>query len=162
MERRSVATTYITPDPETSCGEDREPCLTLDQFASENSNGSVTLILIPGHHNLTRNIEKLVLIISLFLLMAVSQSNVHHLLPSSLKTSLILKYKTAIVSCGGGGSSSALQVRSVHKFRISKVTLQESASVSLSVQDCNGLVTGARFIGNTGAGNNITNSTIII
>ena len=71
---KEISRYYITPDPETNCGENHEPCLTLDKFASENSNGSVTLILIPGHHNLTRNIEKLVLIISLFLLMAVSQS----------------------------------------------------------------------------------------
>ena len=68
---------------------------------------------------------------------------------------------TAIVSCGGGGSSGALQVRSVQQFYISNVTLQESASVSLNVQDSNGLVTGARFIGNTGAGMNTTNSTVV-
>ena len=44
-------------------------------------------------------------------------------------------WNTAIVSCGGGGSSGALQVRSVQKFDFSNVTLQESASVSLNVQD---------------------------
>ena len=54
-----------------------------------------------------------------------------------------------------------MQVRSVQQFDFSNATLQESASVSLNVQDSNGLVTGARFIGNAGAGMDITNSTVV-
>ena len=41
------------------------------------------------------------------------------------------------------------------------MSLQESAGVSLNVQDSNGLVTEARFIGNTGTGMNIANSTVV-
>ena len=50
---------YIIPDPETSCGEDHEPCLTLDHFASssENINRSAVFDLIPGNHTLSGNIE---------------------------------------------------------------------------------------------------------
>ena len=39
---KEISRYYITPDPETSCGEDHEPCLTLDEFAFENRNESVT------------------------------------------------------------------------------------------------------------------------
>ena len=40
----------ITPD---SC----DHCLTLDEFASSNTNESVALFLTTGNHTLTRNIE---------------------------------------------------------------------------------------------------------
>ena len=93
----------------------------------------------------------------------MSQSSVHHLHASFLfkNISNLEITNTAIVSCGGGGSSGAVQVRSVQQFNFSNVTLQESAGVSLNVQDSNGLVTEARFIGNAGAGMNITNSTVV-
>ena len=55
---QDISLYIITPDPGTSCGEDHEPCLTLDQFASKNlSNSSAKLILIPGQHNLTQSIQ---------------------------------------------------------------------------------------------------------
>ena len=42
-------------------GEDYEPCLTLDQFASMNISKTATLVLIPGHHRLSRNIVHVLL-----------------------------------------------------------------------------------------------------
>ena len=161
---KEISRYYITPDPETSCGEDHEPCLTLDQFASENlSNSSATLILIPGYHNLTRNIE--IVGVDHFFILADSSVTIQCTSPASFLFENISNLEirnTAIVSCGGGGSSGALQVRSVQQFNISNVTLQESTSVSLNVQDSNGVATGARFIGNTGAGMKTTNSTVVL
>ena len=159
---KEISRYYITPDPKTSCGEDHEPCLTLDQFASNNSNESVTLILIPGHHTLSRNIE--IVSVDHFSILAKTNVTIQCTSPDSFLFEDISNLEilnTAIVSCGGGGSSGALQVRSVQQFNFSNVTLQESAGVSLNVQDSNGLVTGARFIGNTGTGMNIANSRVV-
>ena len=159
---KEISCYYITPDPETSCGEDNEPCLTLDQFASEDINRSAVLFLIPGNHSLSRNIE--IFDVKQFSILADTSVNIQCTSPASFLFQDISNLEirnTAIVSCGGGGSSGAVQVRSVQQFDFSNVTLQESASVSLSVQDSNGLVTGARFIGNTGAGMKTTNSTIV-
>ena len=159
---KEISCYYITPDLKTSCGEDHEPCLTLDQFASNNTNISVTLILIPGHHTLYRNIE--IVGVDLFSILAKTNVTIQCTSPASFLFEDISNLEitnTAIVSCGGGGSSGALQVRSVQQFNFSNVTLQESAGVSLNVQDSNGLVTGARFIGNTGTGMNIANSTVV-
>ena len=153
---------YITPDPDASCGEDHEPCLTLDQFASENINESVKLFLIPGQHNLTRSIE--IVGADHFSILANTSVTIQCASPASFlfeNISFLEIRNTAIVSCGGGGSSGAVQVRSVQQFNFNNVTLQESAGVSLNVQDSNGLVTEARFIGNTGAGINITNSIVV-
>ena len=155
---------YITPDPETSCGEDHEPyCLTLDQFASGNlSSSSATLILIPGQHNLTESFE--VVGVGNFSILASTNVTIQCTSPASFLFQDISNLEirnTAIVSCGGGGSSGAVQVKSVQQFDFNNVTLQESASISLNVQDSNGLVTGARFIGNAGAGMSITNSTVV-
>ena len=161
---KEISRYYITPDPKTSCGEDHEPCLTLDQFASENSNESVTLILIPGHHTLYRNIE--IVGVDHFSILANTSVTIQCKLtsPASFLFEDISNLEisnTAIVSCGGGGNSGALNIRSVQHFNLSNVTLQESAGVSLNVWDSNGLVTEARFIGNTGAGMNIANSTVV-
>ena len=160
---KEISCYYITPDPETSCGEDHEPCLTLDQFASGNlSNSSATLILIPGQHNLTESFE--VVRVDNFSILANTSVTIQCTSPASFLFEDISNLEirnTAIVSCGGGGSSSALQVRSVQKFNISNVTLQESASVSLNVQDSNGHVTRARFIGNAGAGMKIKDSRVV-
>ena len=159
---KEISCYYITPDPETSCGEDHEPCLTLDQFASEDINRSAELFLIPGNHSLSRNIE--IVDVKQFSILADTSVNIQCTSHASFLFQDISNLEirnTAIVSCGGGGSSGAVQVRSVQQFDFSNVTLQESASVSLSVQDSNGLVTGARFIGNTGAGMKTTNSTIV-
>ena len=161
---KEISRYYITPDPKTSCGEDHEPCLTLDQFASENSNESVTLILIPGHHTLYRNIE--IVGVDHFSILANTSVTIQCKLtsPASFLFEDISNLEisnTAIVSCGGGGNSDALNIRSVQHFNLSNVTLQESAGVSLNVWDSNGLVTEARFIGNTGAGMNIANSTVV-
>ena len=145
----------ITPD---SC----DHCLTLDEFASNNTNKSVALFLSPGNHTLTRNIEMVG--VDQFSILADTSVTIQCASPASFLFEEINNIEiknTAIVSCGGGDSSRALQVRSVQHFNLSNVTLQESASVSLNVQDSNGLVTGARFIGNTGAGMNITNSTVV-
>ena len=153
---------YITPDPDASCGEDHEPCLTLDQFASENINESVKLFLIPGQHNLTRSIE--IVGADHFSILANTSVTIQCASPASFlfeNISFLEIRNTAIVSCGGGGSSGAVQVRSVQQFNFNNVTLQESAGVSLNVQDSNGLVTEARVIGNTGAGINITNSIVV-
>ena len=150
---------YITPDNETSC--DHKPCLTLDQFASENISNSSATYLIPGHHNLTKTIE--IVGVDNFSILANTSVTIQCTPPASFLFEDISNLEirnTAIVSCGGGNSSDALQIRSVQQFIISNVTLQESASVALNVQDSNGLVTEARFIGNTGAGMNITNSTV--
>ena len=158
---KEISRYYITPDPETSCGEDHEPCLTLDQFASEDINGSAELFLIPGNHSLSRNIE--IVGVKQFSILANTSVNIQCTSPASFLFEGISNLEirnTAIVSCGGGGSSGALQVRSVQQFDFSNVTLQESASISLNVQDSNGLVTGARFIGNTGTGMDIANSTV--
>ena len=152
---------YITPDPETSCGEDHEPCLTLDQFASMNISKTATLVLIPGHHRLSRNIE--IFGVDHLSILSNTSVTIQCTSPASFLFEGISNLdvrNTAIVSCGGGGSSGAVQVRSVQQFIISNVTLQESACDSLNVQDSKGLVTGARFIGNTGAGLNIENSEI--
>ena len=159
---KEISCYYITPDPETSCGEDHEPCLTLDQFASNNTNESVTLILIPGYHTLCRNIEKVG--VDNFSILANTSVTIQCTSPASFLFEDISNLEitnTAIVSCGGGGSSGAVQVRSVQQFDFSNVTLQESAGVSLNVWDSNGLVTEARFIGNTGAGMNIANSRVV-
>ena len=161
---KEISRYYITPDPKTSCGEDHEPCLTLDQFASENSNESVTLILIPGHHTLYRSIE--IVGVDHFSILANTSVTIQCklTLPASFLFEDISNLEisnTAIVSCGGGGNSGALNVRSVQYFNLSNVTLQESAGVSLNVQDSNGLVTEAKFIRNTGAGMNIANSTVV-
>ena len=158
---KEISCYYITPDPKTSCGEDHEPCLSLDQFASNNTNESVTLILIPGHHTLSRNIE--IVGVDHFSILANTSVTIQCTSPASFLFKDISNVEitnTAIVSCGSGGSSGAVQVRSVQQFNFTNVTLQESAGVSLNVQDSNGLVTGARFIGNTGAGMNIANSTV--
>ena len=159
---KEISRYYVTPDPETSCGEDHEPCLTLDQFASENINKSAVLFLIPGNHSLSRNIE--IVGVKQFSILANTSVNIQCTSPASFLfegiSSLEIR-NTAIVSCGGGGSSSALKVRSVQQFDFSNVILQESANVTLNVQYSNGLVTGARFIGNAGAGMNITNSTVV-
>ena len=159
---KEISRYYITPDPETSCGEDHEPCLTLDQFACENIIKSAVLFLIPGNHSLSRNIE--IVGVKQFSILANTSVNIQCTSPASFLfegiSSLEIR-NTAIVSCGGGGSSSALKVRSVQQFDFSNVTLQESANVSLNVQYSNGLVTGARFIGNAGAGTNITNSRVV-
>ena len=144
----------ITPD---SC----DHCLTLDEFASDNTNESVALFLITGIHTLTRNIE--IVGVDQFSILADTSVTIQCTSNASFLFEEINNLEitnTAIVSCGGGGSSSALQVRSVQHFIFSNVTLQESASISLNVQDSNGLVTGARFIANAGAGMNITNSTV--
>ena len=55
---KEISCYYITPDPETSCGEDHEPCLTFDQFASEDINRSAVLFLILGNHSLSLEILK--------------------------------------------------------------------------------------------------------
>ena len=161
---KEISRYYITPDPETSCGEDHEPCLTLDQFASGNlSSSSATLILIPGQHNLTESFE--VVGVGNFSILANTSVTIQCTSPASFLFEGISNLEirnTAIVSCGGGGSSGAVQVKSVKQFDFSNVTLQESASISLNVQDSNGLVTGARFIGNTGAGMKTTNSTVVL
>ena len=159
---KEISRYYITPDPETSCGEDHEPCLTLDQFASEDINRSAELFLIPGNHSLSRNIE--IVGVKQFSILANTSVNIQCTSPASFLFEGISNLEirnTAIVSCGGGGSSGALKVRSVQQFNVSNVTLQESANVSLNLQYSNGLVTGARFIGNAGAGMNITNSTVV-
>ena len=160
---RDISLYYITPDPDTSCGEDHEPCLSLDQFASGNlSNSSATLILISGLHNLTESFE--VVGVGNFSILANTSVTIQCTSPASFLFEGISNLEisnTAIVSCGGGGSSGALQVKSVQQFDFSNVTLQKSASVSLNMQDSNGLVTGARFIGNTGAGMNIAKSTVV-
>ena len=153
---------YITPDPAASCGEDHEPCLTLEQFASENINERVKLFVIPGQHNLTRSIE--IVGADHFSILANTSVTIQCVSPASFlfeNISFLKITNTAIVSCGGGGSSGAVQVKSVQQFDFSNVTLQESASVSLNVQDSKGLVTGARFIGNTGTGMNIANSRVV-
>ena len=159
---KEISRYYVTPDPETSCGEDHESCcLTLDQFASEDINKSVTLILIPGQHNLTESFE--VVGVDQFSILADTSVNIQCTSPASFLFEGISNLEitnTAIVSCGGGDSSGAVQVRSVQQFNFNNVTLQESAGVSVNVQDSNGLVTGARFIGNAGAGMNITSSTV--
>ena len=144
----------ITPD---SC----DHCLTLDKFASNNTNESVALFLSPGNHTLTRNIEMVG--VDQFSILADTSVTIQCASNASFLFEEINNLEirnTAIVSCGGGGSSGAVQVRSVQQFDFNNVTLQESASTSLNVQDSNGLVAGARFIGNTGAGMNITNSTV--
>ena len=145
----------ITPE---SC----DHCLTLDEFASNNTNESVALFLSPGNHTLTRNIEMVG--VDQFSILADTSVTIQCASPASFLFEEINNLEirnTAIVSCGGGGSSGALQVRSVQHFNFSNVTLQESANVSLNVQDSNGLVTGARFIGNAGAGMDIANSTVV-
>ena len=159
---RDITHYNITPKP---CGEDEheDHCLTLDMIASGNfSQSSATLVLLPGHHNLTRNIE--IVGVDQFSILADTSVTIQCTSPASFLFEDISNLEiqnTAIVSCGSGGSSAgALQVRSVQKFDFSNVTLQESASVSLNVQGSNGLVTGARFIGNTGAGMNIKKSTV--
>ena len=154
------------------CGEDIthynittdscDHCLTLDEFASNNTNESVALFLTAGNHTLTRNIE--ISGVDQLSILADTSVTIQCTSPASFLFEGISNLEitnTAIVSCGGGGSSGAVQVRSVQKFDFSNVTLQESASVSLNVYDSNGLVTGARFIGNTGAGMNIENSTVV-
>ena len=152
---QDIARYNITPD---SC----DHCLTLDEFASNNTNGNVALFLSPGNHTLTRNIEMVG--VDKFSILADTSvtiqctSNAYFLFEEINNLEI---RNTAIVSCGGGGSSGALQVRSVQHFNFRNVTLQESASVSLNVQDSNGLVTGARLIGNAGAGMNIANSTVV-
>ena len=159
---KEISCYYITPDPETSCGEDHEPCLTPDQFASNNTNESATLILIPGDHTLYRNIE--IVGVDHFSILAKTNVTIQCASPASFLFEDISNLEitnTAVVSCGGGGSSGALQVRSVQQFDFSNVTPQESAGVSLNVQYSNGLVTGARFIGNTGTGMNIAKSTVV-
>ena len=159
---KEISHYYITPDPETSCGEDHEPCLTLDQFASEDINRSAELFLIPGNHSLSRNIE--IVGVKQFSILADTSVNIQCTSPASFLFQDISNLEirnTAIVSCGGGGSSGAVQVRSVQKFNFSIVTLQESAGVSYNAQDSNGLVTGARFIGNAGTGMNIANSRVV-
>ena len=159
---KKISCYYITPDPKTSCGEDHEPCLTLDQFASENSNESVTLILIPGHHTLYRNIE--IVGVDHFSILANTSVAIQCTSPASIHFEDISNLEirnTAIVSCGGGGSSGAVQVKSVQQFDFSNVTLQETAGVSLNVQDSNGLVRDAKFIGNTGTGMDIAKSTVV-
>ena len=160
---QDISLYYITPDSGTSCGEDHEPyCLTLDQFASGNlSNSSAMLILIPGQHNLTESFE--VVGVGNFSILANTSVTIQCTSPASFLFENISNLEirnTAIVSCGGGGSSGAVQVKSVKQFDFNNVTLQESANISLNVQDSNGLVTGARFIGNAGAGMNIANSTV--
>ena len=145
----------ITPD---SC----DHCLTLDEFASNNTNESVALFLSPGNHTLTRNIE--IVRVDQFSILANTSVTIQCASPASFLFEEINNLEitnTAIVSCGGGGSSGALQVTSVQQFDFNNVTLQESASISLNVQDSNGLVTGARFIGNAGAGMDIANSTVV-
>ena len=146
----------ITPD---SC----DHCLTLDEFASNNTNESVALFLSPGNHTLTRSIE--IVGVDQFSILADTSVTIQCTSPASFLFEEINNLEitnTAIVSCGGGGSSAgALQVKSVKQFDFNNVTLQESANISLNVQDSNGLVTGARFIGNAGAGMNITNSTVV-
>ena len=145
----------ITPD---SC----DHCLTLDEFASNNTNESVALFLSPGNHTLTRNIEMVG--VDQFSILADTSVTIQCASNASFLFEEINNIEirnTAIVSCGGGGSSGAVQVRSVQHFNLSNVTLQESASVSLNVQDSNGLVTGARFIGNAGAGMDIAKSTVV-
>ena len=145
----------ITPD---SC----DHCLTLDEFASNNTNESVALFLSPGNHTLTRNIE--IVRVDQFSILADTSVTIQCASPASFLFEGISNLEirnTAVVSCGGGGSSGALQVKSVKQFDFNNVTLQESANISLNVQDSNGLVTGARFIGNAGAGVNITNSTVV-
>ena len=145
----------ITPN---SC----EHCLTLDKFASNNTNESVALFLSPGNHTLTRIIE--IVRVDQFSILADTSVTIQCASNASFLFEEINNLEirnTAIVSCGGGGSSGALKVRLVQQFNFSNVTLQESASVSLNVQDSNGLVTGARFIGNTGAGMDIANSIVV-
>ena len=152
---QDIARYNITPD---SC----DHCLTLDEFASNNTNESVVLFLSPGNHTLTRNIEMVG--VDQFSILADTSVTIHCASPASFLFEEINKLEirnTAIVSCGGGGSSGAVQVTSVQQFDFNNVTLQESANISLNVQDSNGLVTGARFIGNTGAGMNITSSTVV-
>ena len=144
----------ISPD---SC----DHCLTLDEFASNSTNESVALFLITGIHTLTRNIE--IAGVDKLSILANTSVTIQCISNASFLFENIFNLEitnTAIVSCGGGGSSGAVQVRSVQQFNFSSVTLQESAGVSLNVQDSNGLVTEARFIGNTGAGMNIMNSTV--
>ena len=149
---------YISPDPESTCGEDHEPsCLTLDQFASKNINESLMLILFPGYHSLARNVE--IVGVEYFSILANTSVRIQCTSPASFLFKGIAKLEirnTDIVSCGGGGSSGALQIMSVQQFNTTNVTLQESA-----IEDSNGLVTGARFIRNTGAGMNITNGKIV-
>ena len=152
---QDIARYNITPD---SC----DHCLTLDEFASSNTNGNVALFLSPGNHTLTRNIE--IVGVDQFSILADTSVTIQCASPASFLFEEINNLEirnTAIVSCGGGGSSGSLQVRSVQHFNFSNVTLQESANVSLNVQDSNGLVTGARFIGNAGAGMDIANSTVV-
>ena len=149
-----IARYNITPD---SC----DHCLTLDEFASNNTNESVALFLTTGIHTVTRNIE--IAGVDQFSILADTSVTIQCISNASFLFENISNLEitnTAIVSCGGGGSSGALQVKSVQQFNFSNVTLQDSAGVSLNVQDSNGLVTGARFIGNTGTGMNIMNSTV--
>ena len=145
----------ITPD---SC----DHCLTLDVFASNNTSESLALFLTTGIHTLTRNIE--IVGVDQFSILSDTSVTIQCASPASFLFENINNLEisnTAIVSCGGGGSSNALQVRSVQQFNFTNVTLQESANDSLNVQDSIGLVREARFIGNTGTGMNIANSTVV-
>ena len=115
------------------------------------------LILFPGYHSLARNVE--IVGVEYFSILANTSVRIQCTSPASFLFKGIAKLEirnTDIVSCRGGGCSGALQIMSVQQFNTTNVTLQESASVSLKVHDSNGLVTGARFIRNTGAGMNIT------
>ena len=160
---QAISLYYITPDPVISCGEGHEPCLTLDQFAAtENIEINATMVLTPGRHTLTRNIE--IIAFSYFSILAEKSVNIQCTSPASFLFEDISNLEirnTAIVSCGGGNSSGALQVQSVQQLNIINVTLQENVGVSLLVQDSNGLLRNTMFFGNTGAGMNITNSTIV-
>ena len=152
----------ITPEPEMSLDEHHDLCITLDQFFGENVSKNATLNLIPGHHTLTRRVE--VVDVHHFSILGNSSASIHCTSPTSFLFEGIYNLEIrniAIVSCGSGNSSSAIQVRSVQQLDVTNVTLQESAGESLNVQDSTGRLTGVRFTGSTGAGLNIVTSTIL-
>ena len=161
---------YITANDETSCGHDRTPCLTLDQFTSEDIYTSTAIILLPGDHKLSRNIE-IFNVSHLYILGdSISQnltSRVQCTSPASFLFEGIFSLEIrniVIVSCGGTGNTfGTIEVSSVNKLDISNVTVLESTSVSvtLNVQNSNGLVTEAMFVGNAGVALQFTNASFV-
>ena len=125
---------YITSNPDTPCPA--EPCLTLDQFTQKvqhSLTSNITLILLPGDHNLTSDIK--ITDVNQFAMLGssitqsppgVASSRIVCTSPASITLENIRELvisSIATVSCGSGSSSSAVRVRLVEHFELSCFTL---------------------------------------
>ena len=154
---------FITATADSSCPGPSGSCLTLDSLALKPVTHNTTLHLLPGTHNLNKDIA--VTSVGHFFMFTQYPSGTKIVCtsPSSFLLEEISRLEInniTMVSCGGTESASALHVESVEQFALRGIVILKSLGTAVSIYQSKGVVEVSEFQGSGGVGMKVANSSV--